>query len=218
MPDITVIIPVYNREAVLERAVQSVLSQTLQDFEIILIDDGSTDGSSDLCEKLAEKDKRIRVIHQQNQGVSAARNAGVAEAKGKFIGFVDSDDCIHPMMYQSMLDSMQNKQVDLVVCGVVYTHHNRNGYISRNQLNTHIEEILIGGEQILAETVKLLTGSLMHSVCNKLYKLDSIQKNQILFPSAIPLGEDLLFNLQYLRVTESVYFIPDCFYNYISNE
>ena len=97
---ISVIVPVYNREMYLERCVRSIMNQTYQNLEILLVDDGSTDGSGEICERLAKEDKRIRVFHKENGGSSSARNLGIREAKGEYLGFIDSDDYIELDMYE----------------------------------------------------------------------------------------------------------------------
>ena len=97
---ISVIVPVYNIEMYLERCVRSIMNQTYKNIEILLVDDGSSDGSGEICERLAEEDKRIRVFHKENGGSSSARNLGIREAKGEYLGFIDSDDYIEPDMYE----------------------------------------------------------------------------------------------------------------------
>lgn len=111
---ISVIVPVYNVERFLDRCVESIVRQTYRNIEIILIDDGSTDTSSQICDKLALTDPRIRVIHKTNGGLSSARNRGMLEAKGEFFGFVDSDDCIRKDMYEVLLKNMIENNSDIV--------------------------------------------------------------------------------------------------------
>ena len=106
MPAVSVIVPVYNAGRHLPRCVQSIQSQTMRDLEIILVDDGSTDGSARLCEELASADDRIRVFHKKNGGVSSARNFGIEKAKGEYLLFVDADDFIHPDMLSKKRASM----------------------------------------------------------------------------------------------------------------
>lgn len=96
---LSIIIPVYNNENYLRSSLQSVLAQTYPDFEVLVVDDGSTDGSRAICQEFAQKDKRLRIIHKENGGVSSARNRGIEEAVGQYIAFVDGDDCIDPEMY-----------------------------------------------------------------------------------------------------------------------
>ena len=116
-PLISVIVPVYNVAAWLPRCVDSVLTQTYQNLEILLIDDGSTDASGEICDAYAEKDPRIRVIHKKNGGLSSARNAGLDVSNGQYIGFVDSDDWIEPEMYEKMLALMECNEAQLVCAG-----------------------------------------------------------------------------------------------------
>ena len=111
----SVIVPVYNVEAYLEKCVQSILRQTEQDFELLLVDDGSTDSSGQLCEELAKKDSRIRVIHQENQGLGGARNTGIREAKGDWLLLVDSDDWIEPEILEKTLEAGLREEADMVV-------------------------------------------------------------------------------------------------------
>ena len=114
---ISVIVPVYNILDCLERCVNSICAQTWKNLEILLVDDGSTDGTGKLCDLLAEKDDRIRVFHKPNGGSSSARNLGISMAKGKWIGFVDSDDWIEPDMYEKMMALMEKYGVRLVCAG-----------------------------------------------------------------------------------------------------
>ena len=130
-PVLSVIIPVYNREKFLERCVKSVAGSSLQNIEIILIDDGSVDHSGALCDELAEEDERIIVIHQQNAGVSAARNRGLEKARGKYFAFVDSDDYIEPEMYEKMIAAMEDHDADMVCCGISKEFEKESGRVEK---------------------------------------------------------------------------------------
>ena len=103
---ISVIVPVYNIEKYIERCVRSICVQTYKNLEILLVDDGSTDGSGEICERLAKEDERIRVFHKENGGSSSARNLGIREAKGEYLGFIDSDDYIEPDMYELLAEGI----------------------------------------------------------------------------------------------------------------
>ena len=113
---ISVIVPVYNVEPYLRKCLDSIVNQTYRDFEILIIDDGSTDGSGRICDEYAEKDSRIKVFHTENRGLSCARNLGLAEAKGEWIGFVDSDDWIEPDMYEVLIRRAEETGADVVEC------------------------------------------------------------------------------------------------------
>ena len=121
LPLISVIIPIYNVEKYLRECLDSVLAQTYKNLEIILIDDGSPDNCGKICDEYAAKDNRIKVIHQINQGVSAARNAGLDAARGEYIGFVDSDDYIKPDMYEYLYALISKDNADMAMCNVIQT-------------------------------------------------------------------------------------------------
>ena len=116
---ISVIVPIYKVEEFLDECIQSIVDQTYQNLQIILVDDGSPDRCGEMCEDWARKDKRIEVIHKKNGGLSDARNVGLAEATGEFITFVDSDDWIEPQMYEIMVTTLIAEDADLVACGIV---------------------------------------------------------------------------------------------------
>ena len=121
---ISVIVPVYNVEQYLERCVASIINQTYKNLEIILVNDGSTDNSGQLCDELAKKDYRIRVIHKKNGGLSDARNVGIAEAEAELIGFIDSDDYIDEDMYEMLINNLKAVNADLSMCGHYDVYHN----------------------------------------------------------------------------------------------
>ncbi|MBO0454297.1 MULTISPECIES: glycosyltransferase family 2 protein [Enterococcus] len=118
MCEISIIVPVYNVEKYLKKCVDSILNQTFKDFELILVDDGSPDNSGMICDEYAEQDSRVRVIHKENGGLSDARNAGIDVAKGKYIGFVDSDDYIAEDMYELLYRNIIKEDADLSICGI----------------------------------------------------------------------------------------------------
>ncbi len=113
---LSIIVPIYNVEAYLPRCIDSILAQTYTDFELILVDDGSPDNCPSICDEYAEKDSRIIVIHKENGGLSSARNAGLDIAQGDYIGFVDSDDFIHPQMYERLMESLTDNNADISIC------------------------------------------------------------------------------------------------------
>ena len=112
---VSIIIPVYNVEKYLEKCINSVLEQTFKDIKIILVDDGSTDKSPDICDKYSKKDERVCVIHKKNQGVSEARNTGINNANGKYVIFIDSDDCIDKDLVDKYIQLMERKKADFLV-------------------------------------------------------------------------------------------------------
>ena len=123
-PKISIIVPVYNGEKYLEKCVDSIIHQTERDIEVILVDNGSLDLSGEMCDAFAEKDNRIKVIHQPNNGVSFARNTGIENAKGDYIGFVDADDWIDIDMYDSLLKEASRSEADVVMCDATTVYSN----------------------------------------------------------------------------------------------
>ena len=116
MPKISIIVPIYNAEIYLEKCIQSILKQTFKDFELILVNDGSKDNSVKICEFYSNVDSRIKIINKVNGGLSSARNEGLKNSKGEYIGFVDSDDYIHPQMYEILYNSIIRKNSDIAIC------------------------------------------------------------------------------------------------------
>jgi len=132
-PLISVIVPVYNMVGLLPRCIDSLLSQTYENIEIILIDDGSTDGTGDLCARYADEHNNIIAIRQENRGVSAARNAGITIAHGRYLGFVDSDDWIEPEMYEILLKTLNKYEAQISACG--YTYDRFDGVYFKNKVD-----------------------------------------------------------------------------------
>lgn len=161
---ISIIVPVYNVEPYLARCVESLLRQTHEHLEIILVDDGSTDGCPRICDHYAEKDLRIQVIHKGNGGLSDARNAGLKIAQGNFIGFVDSDDWIADDMYSTLLNCLQKHGADVAECGYVIAEGGHNP----DEVKGDGGELVFSAEDALKEL--LLERSLKTVVWNKLYR------------------------------------------------
>lgn len=130
---ISVIVPAYNVKSYLERCVNSIINQTYENLEIILVDDGSTDGTGTICDKMAQEDPRIIVIHKENGGLSDAKNAGLEVCKGDFISFIDSDDYIEPDMYKCMIEEMKDESISLVAVGFVVTEADGSNHITGAQ-------------------------------------------------------------------------------------
>lgn len=208
-PIISVIIPVFEVEQYLPKCIESILSQTFTDFEVILINDGSRDNSGKICEEYAVIDNRVRVFHKKNGGVSSSRNLGINYAKGKWITFVDSDDWVDKVTYQEILSSIENKNVDLVLWGfklVTLNHIKEVSVPMAGLFNTKssIDELLIQSD---------LQGY-FGSSWNKLYSSRLIKMNNLSFDISISLMEDSKFNYSYFEFVSSVFAIQKSYYNY----
>ena len=161
---ISVIVPIYNVEPYLRRCIDSIINQTYENLEIILVDDGSRDNCGQICDDYAKKDTRIKVIHKKNGGLSDARNTGLEVCTGNFISFVDSDDWIDKTMLQVMINLMKSNESDICECGVEYVYENKNILQSEN-LNSNIS--IFNKEESLNN---LLLNNIRQTVWNKLYK------------------------------------------------
>lgn len=192
----SVIIPVYNSEKSLDRCLQSVLDQTFEDYEVVIIDDGSSDSSPQISRRYAEADPRFRYIRQENGGVSSARNRGMQEAKGEFLVFLDSDDCYRPAYLETFFHLISdNPECDHFWCGYCTLSNDPevNGAVTK----------LPGSDTIVftdrRQIMSLHEAILVASPCNKAFRTDIVKRNNIQMPLSLSLGEDLLFNLDYLE-------------------
>lgn len=212
-PLISVIIPVYNVEKYLHRCLDSVIAQTYQNLEIICVDDGSIDESGRICDQYAVRDARIKVIHQENQGLSAARNRGLDAAEGEYIAFVDSDDYILEDMYKKMLDKLLNYNVDLCVCQWQYEFSDGRQVVKKK----NIDPTIYGRKASLEFARFLYRGNYENGVVvaawNKLYRRALLDK--IRFEGRI--HEDDAFNGRIMAKNISVYVMEEQFYVYAQN-
>lgn len=206
MTTISVIVPVYNAEKYLPHCIDSILAQTFTDFEVLLIDDGSTDNSGKICDEYAVKDSRIRVFHKKNGGVSSARNLGIKEAHGDWITFIDSDDWIYPNLLNDYYKYFPN-HADLYI----------QGFIDSNKNKSVDKEQYWKGNNLIIETDKL-EKQLIGFVWNKLFKSSIIKDHQLFFDEKITMIEDLLFVYHYMICSESVLNIPRTNYYYWRHE
>lgn len=194
---VTVIIPVYNVEKYIHKCIESVISQTYKNIEIILIDDGSIDNSGIICDEYMKKDSRIRVIHKENKGVSNARNSGIELANGKYVTFVDSDDYLSSKYIEVLYECMINNNVDLVISNGIDIYENR---ICNKNENKH--DILMTRDECLRE---LLTEKNFSHVCwGNLYKKEFLE--ECYFNSDYRIAEDLDFLYNYISKSKKVYF------------
>ena len=204
---VSIIIPVYNLELYIDKCIQSILSQTYHDLQIILVDDGSTDNSFNIMKKFAEEDDRIVLLSQKNSGVSSARNYGLQMASGEYIMFVDGDDTIVDNAVGKLLEFILKYDTDIVCCG--FTFVNSDGNISRAIGNVKVHYVL-RNENILANY--LLGKNIWSSCCARLYKKKFLDKYRINFLQGLSIGEDGYFTLQVMSKASSIVIIGDCLY------
>lgn len=211
MNKISIIIPVYQVEKYIKRCLDSILSQTYSNLEIILIDDGSRDMSGKICDEYAIKDSRIKVIHQDNAGVSVARNKGLDICTGDYITFVDSDDFLESFMYEKMMEKVTEYNCDVVMCdcikddGVIqtpYTHDIRAGFYDYNQLKEEYYPHLLMMENIEYPA----------TISNWLLLFRREVASSVRYIEGVRYSEDLLFGAQLLYNAKSFYYMKDEYY------
>lgn len=205
---ISVIVPVYNVANYLDQCIGSIFSQTYQDWECILVDDGSTDSSGYICDNWAGKDHRIKVVHQHNAGVSEARNNGIETCLGEYICFVDSDDWVSPDYLNDLWKTLKTGTFDLVVSGI--------SQVKNNEIKIYIppqNHLIVGNEHTL-QFVELNRKNLLYGPTAILYRKDIIKKYHIRFPKEYSYGEDLIFNYTYLDYVQHIGCVPISNYYY----
>ena len=206
---VSVVIPVYNGEAYLRACVASVQKQTLREIEILIVDDGSTDGSGELADALAAEDTRIRVMHQENQGLSGARNTGIEAATGEFIGFVDADDIAAPDMYEKLYTEAVSLSCDVVTC--TYRSFRKEGFYKPNIPLLPMHERL-SPQQVRSVMPHMnRDGSLMF-VWRRLYAASLFREKGIRFDTRFGVCEDATFCMECLLRADGAAAIPDCLY------
>ena len=204
---ISIIIPVYNVYQYLECCLKSVLTQTYHNLEIILIDDGSIDGSGNICDEYAQRDSRIVVLHQMNRGVSSARNKGIEMARGDYVLFIDADDYIDRSYVKSLYEKLN--LADVVICGYRRKTGNqglrlleKEGLLEREELFFHV-----------------MCTNVIHGSCwNKIFSRKILENCNITFHENIDIGEDMVFVTEYLQHCTSYYYINKPLYFYRMNE
>ena len=186
---VSVIIPVYNCEKYIGECIESLINQTLKECEFIFVNDGSSDKSKEIIEGYAKGDSRIKLINQKNSGVSVARNTGLENAVGEYIGFVDGDDYIDTHYYEKLYNAAKSNFCEIVIC---------DWKSQINSLNLPFEKDKILGQKYIEENIYpyFIQYEGMNSVWNKIFKSDLIKKNNIQFPKGIKLGEDAIFNIK----------------------
>jgi glycosyltransferase involved in cell wall biosynthesis len=223
-PRISIIVPIYNMENYLQRCLDSLLSQTIKDLEILTVNDGSTDKSLEILQLYKAKDKRIKIINQSNAGVSAARNQGIQNAIGEYIGFVDPDDWVDQNMYEDLISLANENKADVVMCSYVREF----GTHSKAKDFNVPERIIYKNDEVKEKVLRRLVGPLNEevrnpelldawgTVWNKLYRADLLKTNGVLFTDLNVIGtnEDSLFNIHALYHAKTFVFLNKPYYHY----
>lgn len=207
---VSVIVPIYNTKEQLRRCIDSILSQSFKEHEVILVDDGSTDGSSSICDDYLFIEDRIKVIHQENRGVSSARNSGLEISTGEYVCFVDSDDWIEPTFLERGMSVIAKEKCDIFLSGLIYDSN-------RSSISVGISNKIVKPSSDLNEQdyVELLRNNYIASSCGNIYSKRFLNGK---FDSSVHFGEDLRFVFEYLNMNPRIYASTDCFYHYVYNK
>lgn len=210
-PEISIIVPVYNTEQYISRCIESILNQTFKDFELILIDDGSQDRSGEICDEYAKKDNRIRVFHNNNQGVSATRNYGINISKGKYLMFCDSDDWVADTWCEELYNTILAYPNSWITCNFFQVdNESKKQRVIKNNLN-EINTLEKDDFYIVFKS-----GMSIYS-WNKIFDKEKINKFQIRFNENKSLGEDVEFGIDYLKISENIIILNRNLYYYLIN-
>ena len=206
---ISIIIPVYNVEKYLERCLNSIVNQTLYDLEIICINDGSPDNSLEILERYSKQDKRIKIINQENSGLSVARNTGMEIAVGEYIGFVDADDWIDSNFYENLYNSAKKYNTDIAVASVLRERKKYSSY-----------RIKYNNEKVYTEKSEIFNACDCPNICyvwNKIYKTEFFKSQNLKFQEGM-FFEDILFTTKILGNSKSLVTVPNTYYHYMVND
>lgn len=212
-PTVSIIVPVYNAERTIGRCVDSILAQQYADFELLLVDDGSRDTSGAICDAYAAQDARVRVIHQENAGVSAARNAALDQARGVYLQFLDSDDWITPDATSSLVRAAETHRCDLVVSDfyrVVGDRVSHKGDID--------DDTLLSREEYATHMMENPADFYYGVLWNKLYRRSIVERHHLRMDPAISWCEDFMFNLEYIYHAETFYALQVPIYYYVKTK
>ena len=211
------IIPVYNCKAYLPACVGSILAAGIDDCEIILVNDGSTDGSGMVCDELAARFQEVRVLHKKNGGVSSARNAGIEAARGEYLIFVDGDDTLDPGKLKEITDSFCESKADLVIFGISFDYY-KNGVCYRSQVQSYPHDGMLTASRWKNDFYELYRNNAVSSSCTKIFRRSILEEYEIRFSEEMFLYEDLEFMLRYLSHCDTIFNVPQAIYHYRQSE
>ena len=209
----SVIIPCYNCVKTLKTTVDSICASGLSDYEILLVDDGATDGTPELCDQLCREYPNIRCIHQPNAGVSSARNRGIADAQGEYLWFVDADDTVDAGALSHAADITAKQQPDMLLFGMSFDYYHHGKLYRRDELIPPCAGNLTP-EQLKEQFLKFYECNTLTTACNKFMHRDILMQSGVRFHEGMILMEDFLFVLELLPYCRTIYSLPEAIYRY----
>ncbi len=217
IPKASIVVPAYNVASFLFSCVESLLAQTEKSIEIILVDDGSTDGTPRLVDQFAADDSRVRPIHRPNGGSSVARNTGLAAARGEFVCFIDGDDWVDPQMIETMIAKCESTGASVVMAGIHWDIHDEHDQFVRSVLLSHSSYVIQRGKPIdesMCDQTPFV--ALLGYVHNKIYRRSWLRDTGVEFEEGLTLIEDIEFNSRALSLAEKIAIIPEAFLHYVN--
>lgn len=215
---VSIIVPVYDAEKYLDRCLNSIFQQTLEDIEIICVNDGSNDGSLDIIKKYAKKDTRICIVDKKNGGLVSARKAGVSEAKGKYIGFVDSDDWIEPEMYEKLYSHARDSNCDIVCSGYYFEGNYVSRHVDQVDFGVYDSKKMQGLRDLTVMNLGKRSVGIRASLCCKLFSRNILEKIYPQISDEITISEDKIGTLYSFLEAESVAVVDEAYYHYMKND
>ncbi len=214
-PFISIVMPVYNVEKYIEKSIQSVLSQTFTDFELLLVDDCSPDNSGKICDDFAKMDERIKVVHlEKNSGVAVARNTVMIPACGEYLCFLDSDDYFDENMLETLAKSVKENPAQAVIFGMIEEYYNDKGMLKGTKTVSCDEKIIRNKKELREEILKLEAEDLYGYPCNKMYNVSYLKETKAVFPK-MRFNEDIIFNIDFFMNAQSCNLLNFAPYHYV---
>lgn len=215
-PVFSVVIPIYNAEKYLLKTLNSVMEQDFQNFEVLLVDDGSSDSSANICLSFSNKDERFHFYHKSNGGVCSARNYGIEKASGEYILFIDSDDIVEPTMLSDCLKEIEKTGVDILLFGMQFDIEKHGQIVKSYQKRS--KPVVFEIKDLEKYYRKLYENNYVTSMCNRITKTKLIRDNNLRFNEKITNYEDMAFSLECLQYAGKIESIEKCFYHYILHD
>ena len=215
MSKLSIVIPVYNGKKYISHCIENLQKQTFGDWEAFFVNDGSTDGSGTDLNKQTASDGRFHVIHQENGGTARARNAGMDQASGDYIAFIDIDDELAPNMYSKLVQLMDNTQADMGICGYYYKVENTEGSTTYLEKKTYHTCNLKSRDQIKEKLIDLLDKDMLSNIWHSLYRMDLIKERHLRYRDGHVYTEDMVFNWLFIENCNSLAVTEECLYYYV---
>ncbi len=215
MPKISAIICAYNAADTLKKAALSVLGQSFDDIELIVVNDGSSDSTAEVCSELGKLDTRVKLVDIQNGGVARARNIALEHAEGEYVTFCDADDYLDDGAFETMYNAIEGNGSDMLICGYYHETVTKNG-LSRVEV-TAKDAVYTSKQEIYSDFIELKSKYLIDAMCNKLFRRSVVVENGLKFPEG-ELFEDTAFNLDFLEASERLTVLNKCYYHYIQHK